>query len=161
MNKIIMKILVFFISFFIINTTIYAESKNISIADLSVVDKSSTILVEDPSYTGNNVVSNITFNQKDDYVIFELTLKNNEDDKYKIVNIEDNYDNNNLKLDYTFSEDYMSKNDTTKVKIKMTYKNELLNVDHISLNDLVLKIILEKEDGSSEEIIINLILKLK
>ncbi|MBR2712683.1 MAG: InlB B-repeat-containing protein [Bacilli bacterium] len=155
MNKIIKKILVFFISFFIINTTIYAESKNISIADLSVEDKSSTILVEDPSYTGNNVVSNITFNQKDDYVIFELTLKNNEDDKYKIVNIEDNYDNSNLKFDYTFSEDYMSKNDTTKVKIKMTYKNELLNVDHISLNDLVLKIILEKEDGSSEEIIIN------
>ena len=112
-----------------------ALGKNIQVTDISVKEKSGTITVVDPVVTDNEVTSNITFNQKDDFVTFELTIKNNESKKYKIESITDNNTNENLKIDYTFNKDYISTGGTGKATIKLTYKNQLKNIDKVSLND--------------------------
>ena len=54
----------------------------------------------------------------------------------------------------TIWEDFIEKDKTSKVTIKMTYKNKLVNKD-IFLDDLSIKLNLEKEDGSSSQITIN------
>ena len=136
-------------------TDVKAATKNIEITNVSVIDKSGTITVVDPVFSSNEITSNITFNQKDDFVTFELILKNNENDKYKIESIEDNNTNSNLKIEYDYDTNYLSKGDTSKIKVKLTYKKQLVNVDRVSLNDLQIFINLVNEDGKSSEIIIN------
>ena len=151
-----MIVLFFIVMFLIIGITgVKAISKNIEVAKIEVKDKSGTITVVDPVLVSNEVTSNITFNQIDDFVTFELTLKNNESKKYKIESITDNNTNNNIKTEYSFNKDYISNGETSKVTLKLTYKNKLVNVDQISLNDLTIIINLVNEDGDSEEIIIN------
>ena len=136
-------------------TNVKAATKNIEITNVSVIDKSGTITVVDPVFSSNEITSNITFNQKDDFVTFELTLKNNENDKYKIDSINDNNLNNNIKIEYDYSKNYISKGETSKIKVKLTYKKQLLNVDKISLNDLQIFINLINEEGKSSQIVIN------
>ncbi len=132
-----------------------ADTKNITVEDISIKDKSGTISVVDPVLESNEITSNITFNKVDDFVTYELTLKNNESDKYKIVSIKDNNTNNNLNIEYSYSKDFINKNETSKVTIKLTYKNKLVNAEKINLNNLSITITLENEDGKQEETIIN------
>jgi len=138
---------------FIIN--VKADTKNISVTDISVKDKSGTISVVDPVLESNEVTSNITFNQIDDFVTFELTLKNNESEKYKIESITDNNTNENISIEYNHGEDYISTGETTTVTIKLKYKKQLLNVEEINLNNLSITIKLVNEEGKEGEIIIN------
>ena len=121
--KIVKKIFLFIIIFFVGILTVNAESKNIKVTDVTVKEKSTTIEVADPVISENEITSNITFNQVNDYVTFELTLKNNESEKYKITSITDNNTSNNIEVEYDYSEDFISSNDETKVKVKLTYKN--------------------------------------
>lgn len=132
-----------------------ALTKNITVSGITVKEKSGTITVVDPVVSDNEISSNITFNKKDDFVTFELSLKNNESEKYKIESIEDNNTNNNIQIEYGFSGDYIGTNETGAITVKLSYKNTLLNVDKISINDLTIKIHLISEDGKSDEIIIN------
>ena len=154
-NNIKKSIFLLFILVFVGITNVSAATKNIEVTNIEVKDKSGTITVVDPVFESNEVTSNITFNQIDDFVTFELTLKNNESEKYKITSITDNNTNENIQVEYSFSKDFINTGDTSKVTLKLTYKNKLLNVDQISLNDLTIKINLVNEDGDSEEIIIN------
>ena len=114
----IKKVLVVLLMFmFMINVKVL--NKDIIVNNIEVKDKSGTITVVDPVITSDNeVTSNITFNQKDDFVTLELIIKNNQSKKYKIESITDNNTNTNLKIDYTFSEDYINKAEASKVTIK-------------------------------------------
>ena len=155
MKKYFMMIALFFLTFIVSISSVNAATKNIEVLDVKVQDKNSTITVDNVVLKDNTVTSNITFNKVNDYVVFELTLKNNEEDKYKIISVEDNNKNSNISTSYTFDKDYMGKGKTSSVKIKIEYDNELTNQEKISLNNLNIKINLEREDGSKQEIIIN------
>ena len=152
--KRVLLVLLMFITVFGISN-VKALGKDIKVTDITVKDKSGTITVVDPTLSGDEVTSNITFNKKDDFVTFELTLKNNESEKYKIESIKDNNTNENIKIEYTFSKDFIPSGNTSKVTIKLSYKNKLINVDKVSLNDLTIKMNLVNEEGKDEEIIIN------
>ena len=153
-SKKVLLFLIMIISIFGI-TNVKALGKDIKVTDVSIKDKSGTISVADPVITNDEITSNVTFNKVDDFVTFELEVKNNENEKYKIESIKDNNTNNNIKIDYTFSKDYISKGETSKVTLKLTYKNKLINQDKVDINDLTIKISFISEDGDSEEIIIN------
>ena len=131
------KIIVLLITmiFSIINIgVVKADTKNIEVTNITVKDKSGTITVIDPVLSSNEITSNITFNKVDDFVTFELKIKNNESEKYKIESITDNNTNENITIEYSFSEDYIKTNETSTVTIKLTYKNKLINVEKINLN---------------------------
>ena len=153
-SKIIILFLLMLISIFKI-TNVKALEKNIKVTDISVKDKSTSITVVDPVITNNNITSNITFNEVDDFVMFNLKIKNNEKYKYKIESIKDNNTNTNIKIEYNYDEDYIKANGTTIVTIKLTYKNKLINVEKININDLVLTITLSNEDENTSTITIN------
>ena len=149
---------VFLISFVMVSILmspmVNAASKDIEVTNIKVKDKSGTITVEEPTISNGEISSGIKFNEIDDFVTFELTLKNNESDKYKITSIEDNNENENIELEYDYDEDYIDENKTAKIRIKMTYKNKLVN-QNMSLKDLSIKLNFEKEDGTSSNIVIN------
>ena len=63
------------ISFVGIISVFAADS--ITATNITIKEKSSTISVDSPIISNNNISTSITFNNKDDYVIFEVTLKNN------------------------------------------------------------------------------------
>ena len=157
MNRIFKKLLflvVLFISIFCVSSV--KAATEIEVTDISIKEKNSTITVVDPVLDSGNITSNIKFNQKDDYVTFELTLKNNSsNNKYKVTSITDNNTNTNLKLDYGYGNDYIEIGNTSKVTLTITYKNVLLNQDKISLDDLSITINFEGEDGTSTNTTIN------
>ena len=135
-------------------TNVNAQGKNIEVTDITIKDKTGTITVAEPTLSDGKINSEIKFNKVGDYVTFEVTLKNIEEDKYKITSITDNNENENIDIEYTYDKDFIEKDKTSKVTIKMTYKNKLVNKD-ISLDDLSIILNLEKEDGSSSQITIN------
>ena len=134
---------------------VYADSKDIEITNIGVKDKSGTITVSDPVFALNEVSSEITFNELNDFVTFELELQNNESMPYQIDSITDNNTNSNLEITYDYGEEFVYTGNTTKILVTMTYKNKLWNVDHISLNDLTISINLIDFDGAQERIIVN------
>ncbi len=152
-KKILRTLMIVFSLLYIVN--VKADTKNIFVDSISVKDKSETISVVDPVLESNEVTSNITFNQIDDFVTFELTIKNNEDEKYKITSIKDNNTNENISLEYNHEDGYISKGETTTVTIKIKYKKQLVNVEEVNLNNLTIAINLVNEDGEDSEIVIN------
>ncbi|MBR6073186.1 MAG: InlB B-repeat-containing protein [Bacilli bacterium] len=147
-------LIIFFIALFIPNA--YAAN-GFSVEDISVDSKSGTIDVVDPVLSSDEVVSNIKFNQKDDYVTFDVTIKNNESEAYAINSITDNNSNDKFVITYNYSTDYIQPNETTNIKITFTYKETEKNVDKVDINDLVIKLSLVSEEGEikGDDIIIN------
>ena len=152
--KKVLLIFIMIISIFGI-TNVKALGKDIKVTGASVKDKSGTITVIDPVLTDNVVTSNITFNKVGDFVTFEFEIKNNESEKYKIESIKDNNTNDNIKIEYSFSKEYISSGNTGKVTVKLSYKNKLVNQEKINLNNLAINMTLLNEEGNSSETIIN------
>ena len=136
-------------------TKVHADTTDVSLVGVSLIDKSDTVVAEDVVLNGNSITSNITFNEQDDYIEYEFTFKNTGDDKYKIVSIEDNNENDNISIEYKFNSKFMEKNQTNTAKVKMIYSEQLLNTEKISLSNLTIKFNLEREDGSSSRIVVN------
>jgi len=152
--KEVKRLFLFLFLFFIGIITVNAETKNIEVTSVTVKEKSSTIEVAEPVISNNEITSNITFNQLNDYVTFELTLKNNESEKYKITSITDNNTNENLEVEYDYLDDYISSGDEGKVRVKLTYKNKLTN-ENISLDNLTITISTQNEQGDTSQIVLN------
>ena len=153
-KKLFMILLIVISLLFIVNVS--ADTSKVEITNITVKDKSGTITVVDPTFESNEITSNITFTQKDDFVTFELTLKNSDStNKYKVGSIDDNNTNNNISIEYGYSDDYISKNETTKLTITLKYNNQLINIDNINLDNLTININLVSENGDSSSVIIN------
>ena len=152
--KIVKKIFLIFVAFFVGILTVNAESKDIKVTSVTVKEKSTTIEVADPVISDNEITSNITFNQLNDYVTFELTLKNNESEKYKITSITDNNISSNIEVEYDYPEDFISSGDEAKVRVKLTYKNQLTN-SNISFDNLTITFNVENAKGDTSQIVLN------
>ena len=146
-------IVIFILSLFLI-IPVFAESKDIKITDITIKEKSSTITADDPVISNSKITSLLKFNQENDYIIYELTIKNNENDSYKIADISDNNSDNHLLIEYDYSNDYIEKDNTTTVLLKMKYQSKLINSD-LSLDNLKITFAFENENGESSNMTIN------
>lgn len=149
----VLVILTIVLSIFNVNDA-YAQSKDIDIIDVTIKESGGEITAENPTISNEKISGQIKFKEVGDFVTFELTLKNNESEKYKIRSITDNNENDNISIEYFYSNDFIDKNETANVIIKMIYKKKLVN-KNLSLNDLSIKLEFEKEDGTSSELILN------
>jgi len=155
MKKYIKTIILIILTFIlgIINTN--AATKDLELVDVKVQGKTASITVEDVALQGNTVTSKIAFNKVNDFVAFELTIKNNSDEEYKVASVEDNNTSENLEITYIYDNNYIKKDETTAVTIKFKYVKELLDKEKISLDNLNIKINFEKADGKAEEVVVN------
>ena len=138
--------------------SVNASNSDFTIDSISIKEKSGTIEVVDPILSSNTVDSNITFNNKDDAVTFNLYIRNNKRDSYKIDEITDNNQNKNISVTYNYVSDYFKSGDTILVQIIIKYKNELLNEEKVNIRDLRINLKLsssDEEETKGEDIIIN------
>ena len=155
MNKNINFVILLLFIFAFVSTSVFAKENKIKIIDAKIVDKSYTVIADNPVSSDENVSLNAKFNQKDDFVIYELTIKNSDDLKWKIKNITDNNELKNLKIEYSYEDDYIENNGTSKVKIKLIYIDKLINTESININNIAITINLLSENGNDSNIIIN------
>lgn len=145
------------LTLFFVGANVYAM--DIKVDKIEIKDKSDTIGVDTPVINDGKIVSDITFNKVDDYVIYTLTLKNNESKKYTIKSIMDTNENEYIDIEYDVNGSKenieIDANSSVKMDIKITYKKELINVESLSFTDVSIKVNMEKEDGSVSELIIN------
>lgn len=140
---------------FVLISDVSGLENNFEIVDISLKDKSGSISVSNPSINDNSVVSNIVFYEINDFVTFELVLKNNNSDKYKIDSIVNNNISDNVMVEYDFDHDYIEPGHTFNISVKLSYHNQLLNKDKLTLNDLSIKLNLLNSNGSSSSVVLD------
>ena len=146
--------IMFSIVLFFISTSIYAKDLNISIEDVKVIEKNSEVTISDINFSNDTLTSNINFSNQNDYVVFEVELKNNSDKKYKALGITDNNTLDNIEITYDFDEN-VNPNESYKFKVKVLYKEKIVNQDSITLNDLMISLNLMDESGDTSSVVIN------
>ena len=155
MNKNVKFILLLLFVFTFYSTNVFAKEVDIKITDVNIVDKSNTVIADNPIISDDNVNLSATFKEKDDYIVYEVSIKNIDDKKWKIESISDNNSNKNLDIKYDYSTSYIDKNSFTKIKLRLTYKDKLINTESIDISDILVSINLLSENGESGSIIIN------
>ena len=101
------------------------------------------------------ISSEITFNDVDDYVTFEVTLKNNDDIEYLIEKISDNNKSKNINVTYSYEGKEIEKSGSKKITIKFTYNKKVEQNDVLSVDDVKITLDLVKEDGSLTRVVLN------
>ena len=153
-SKSLFLILIVLVNVFIFNVNAYAF--DVKISDIKIVEQSTSVNVSDPTIDeDNNISSNIIFNKVNEFVTYEIELKNNDNVRYVIEKVKNNNTNNNITVTAEFDKRYIEKQSTNKIRIKIKYKNELQNVKEFSIKDLEIKINLTDDDGKKQTIIIN------
>ena len=156
MKKIFKFLNVFVFTFLIIITSLSVNAKNIKITidDIKVSDKSSNTTVSNTSFSDDTLTSDINFSDVGDYVIFDVDLKNISDEDYEIIDITDNNSISNIEISYDYTKEF-SKKDSKKIKVKVLYKEKVVNRDSLSIDDLVLTLTLKANDGTNLRFRIN------
>ena len=132
------------------------KAECIDVVDIKVKEKNDKINVVDPKIENNEIESEITFNEINDYVTFELTLKNIKDEKYKLSSIKDNNTTESIEIEYKYdNDDFILNEETAKVELTLRYVKEPENGETININNLTIDIELEEEDGTKQIVNIN------
>ena len=109
---------------FLVNiTTVSAESAEIVKVELD--SKSENVVVNQEVLLDQNTIkSNVNFYDEGDYVIYKLTIKNNDDKEYFIEDIIDNNTNEYLNFEYIY-EGLLEAKSEKEVLLKVTYISAL------------------------------------
>ena len=151
MKKIFTLLFMFILSVSIVQ----AKDIDFTIIDAKIDEKYGAIEVVDPVFASNEVTSSITFKEVGDYVIYDITLRNDSDSSYKLVNVTDNNSSDYVKATYEYATTEVQANETVSLKMKVKYENIVKNVDKVELNDFNVILTLEDENGNTGEITIN------
>ena len=147
-------LLLLILTTFLTYSNVKAEDLDISIESIQVVEKNNSVIVNNSDFTNNTLVSDIKFNNKNDYVIFEVELKNNSENNYEVMDIIDNNESDNIEITYDFNNKIFSK-ENYKFKIKVLYKEKLINTSSLTLNDLMFTLNLKNDNGDISSLTIN------
>ena len=123
-NKILM--LLMFLLMFIYMPCVNAQ-ESFEINDVHVVEQSGTATIEDFSFDGNTINSNIVFNQVDDFVTLEIEMKNNTNSDYILSSIANQFNNDNIVVDSDSINKIIKGNDIQQFRVTLKYDNELIN----------------------------------
>lgn len=127
---------------------VLAEEVIFKITNISVKEKSDKVTVNDVSLSGGSIVNDIIFTEKDDYIKYNITIKNMTSDEYTIKSIID--DNTSPYLEYTYDDLCNVKVEAGKEKtfeLQIKYIQETTNLT-ISDQIVSLTLIYEKLDGT-------------
>ena len=89
---------------------------------VAVLDKSTNVVADTPTVSGNTVTSTIVFHELNDYVKYNLALKNSTTTSYKIIDITDN--NSNILIDYTYdnhADEVINAGGSLNLELTITY----------------------------------------
>jgi hypothetical protein len=119
------------------------------ITNIEVKDKSSGVIINDVSINSGTITNDIVFSNKDDYIKYNVTFKNDSEKDYVIKSISDDNDSSNL--EYTYDDLSNVKIEAGKEKtfeLTLTYKLESSSVN-ISNKKVNLFLTYEDDEGNT------------
>ena len=153
-SKILFSLLLIFSIFSTLN--VLAEEVIFQITNISVKEKSDKVTVNDVGISGGELKNDIVFTEKDDYIKYNITIKNTSTDEYTIKSISDN--NTSPYLEYTYddlSDLKLNSSEEKTFELQIKYVQETSN---LTISDQAVSLILtyEKDDGTTgSEVITN------
>lgn len=149
-------IVLLILALFIVNIkSVSAKNVDIIIEDIKIVSNSETVKYTEPTVKDNKISSEITFNNINDYVTFEVTLKNNEHIKYFIEKISDDNKNSNITITYDYDNKEINEDGNKKITIKFSYNKQVEQGEDLSFDDVKITLDLTKENGEKAQVIYN------
>ena len=134
---------------------VFAETDILQLDNVVVAEKADTIDVSTLNHDRSNVIVDATYHALNDYIVYQLTLKNTKDQDYTILDITD--DNHSPYLVYEYDShqnEVLQANGTLSLDVKVSYQNEVSNTaDRIQTDDVHLLIKLEGEEEQPISII--------
>ena len=153
-SRVLFSLLLIFSIFSIVN--VLAEEAIFQITNISVKEKSDKVTVNDVSISGGELKNDIVFTDLNDYIKYDITIKNVSGDTYTIKSISDN--NNSEYLEYTYddlSNVKLNSSEEKTFELQIKYIQETSNLT-ISDQAVSLTLTYEKEDGTTgSEVITN------
>lgn len=144
-SRVLFSLLLIFSIFSTIN--VLAEEVIFKITNIGVKEKSSGVKVNNVSLSGNTVTNDVVFTNKDDYIKYNITIKNSSDKDYIIKTISDDNDSNNLEYTYDdLSNVKLSSGEEKTFVLQIKYLND---ISGLTITDKAVNLTLtyEKEDG--------------
>ena len=126
-----------------------ADIKVFQIVDAKVSEKSEAAIV-DVNFNEKTVNTNFTFHKINDYIIYDLTFKNNDKKDYIIKGITDDNENPYVIYSYDQQKDKTIKaGGTIKIPVKISYDNEVTDLGKRHISDNVnFSFNIEDKDGN-------------
>ena len=127
---------------------------HLAVQSVTVVDKSTNVVAENPTVSGNTVASTIVFHELDDYVKYNLDLKNTTGTSFKILDITD--DNSSELVEYSYdnhADEVIDTGESLNLELTITYIQQHLDDSDRTLNNNVTFTIsyLDLHTGAIEE----------
>ncbi len=122
------------VSIIISKATLAAGSFGLESA--TVLDKATDVVAENPIVSGNTATSTIVFHLLDDFVTYNLSLKNSTTTSFKILDITDN--NTNEFVEYTYdnhADEVVDAGQALDLEVTITYIQEHLDDDDRTQNN--------------------------
>ena len=124
-------------------TSVFAGNVTLKITNVEVKEKSDTVDVNNVSLDGEEIINDISLLNQDDYIIYNITIKNDSKYPVDIKEITDDNDSPYLKYEYDKYSSYrIEKGESINLELKITYIEEVEDL-HIQLKKLNLKILYE------------------
>ena len=128
---------------------VLAETVIFQITKIEVKEKSDKVTVNDVSLSGGQLKNDIVFTEKDDYIKYNITIKNATSDEYTIKSISD--DNTSPYLEYTYDDLSNVKLESGEEKIFELQIKYIQETDNLTISDQAVSLTLtyEKVDGTT------------
>ena len=149
---IIITMIIFLFSVFQIGLS-FGSTEILSLTNVEITDKSSTVQVDSMTYENKTITNNITFHKVGDTVTYKITVKNNENKKIILKSISDNNTNPYITFEYNnYQETVFSANEEKTFNIKAKYSNELNDISKREQSFLVeFSFNIEDEEGNKSK----------
>ena len=123
-KRIISVFAIAFLSLFVVSP-VYAADGSFTVESAEIADKSDDVTAGTPTVSGTTITSDVTFRVLEDYVVYNITLKNGGEYDRKIVNIIDDNENNLFEFEYdNHANEIIKAGESTTLDLKVTYKNQ-------------------------------------
>ena len=154
-EKNIKKIMIFSLAVILISSIFsiekaLARSDALTLTNVTITDQSSEVEAKVIDYDKETIFTDVIFHRVNDYVVYELKIKNDDDKDYTINSISD--DNKSSYITYEYDHHQQEKiisKSTKKILIKVIYKNEISDInERKQTDDVKIRMSLLDEDGN-------------
>lgn len=111
---------------------------NFGVESITVLDKSINVVADTPTVSGNTITSTIIFHKLNDYVKYNLRIKNSTPTSYEILDITD--DNSSALIEYSYdnhANEVISAGESLDLELTVAYVQEHLDDSDRNINNNV------------------------
>ena len=130
---------IFILGVFFMNIEkVFAAVNIIELTNISIIEESSSANGQISNYSSNDVDTNNTYHAINNYIEYELTIKNVDSKTYSIKSISNDNKNPNIYYEYSkYKNKILKPNKEVKIRIRENYSKEVSDLSKRVVNDRV------------------------